>query len=46
MNHSSQNILVLRMRGLQPFKGNVDLIAERLRTAERDHEEHDGKEKR
>jgi phage-related protein len=32
--------------GIRTAKRDVDLIAERLRTAERDHEEHYGKSKR
>jgi phage-related protein len=32
--------------GIRTAKRDVDLIAERLRTAERDHEEHYGKKKR
>jgi phage-related protein len=32
--------------GIRTAKPDVDLIAERLKTAERDHEEHYGKQKR
>jgi len=32
--------------GIRTAKRDVDLAAERLKTAERDHEEHDGKTKR
>jgi phage-related protein len=32
--------------GIRTAKRDVDLITERLRTAERDHEEHYGKSKR
>jgi phage-related protein len=32
--------------GIRTAKRDVDLVAERLKTAERDHEEHYGKQKR
>ena len=32
--------------GIRTAKRDVDLVAERLKTAERDHEEHHGKQKR
>jgi phage-related protein len=32
--------------GIRTAKGDVDLVAERLKTAERDYEEHHGKQKR
>ncbi len=32
--------------GIRTAKHDVDLVAERLKTAERDHEEHYGKSKR